>query len=133
MNIKFQLRCFAFVLFLCIPLTACSTAASYRDDRSAAELMTKIKAVVPSEAGYRSVESDYPDSAFGDDADTIKRNVSDWSVLVSDRSDAYPDQIMILHVDGASNQLSAVADAVRRYGDTQQTRSRDYFRMYYPN
>ena len=132
MTIQTKFRCMTFMLCLCAALTACSPARTYRNDYTAAQLMNDLAEAVPSEAGYRAVERDYLASNLGDDAKLIEQHVTDWDVRVSDRSDAHPDQIMILHVNDASDQLPAVTDAVHRYGEILQTRSRDYFRMYAP-
>ena len=129
------MKSYTIPLFLCVLLTlsACS-ATAYRDDRSAADLVSRIEAAVPTEDGYRPVEPDYLSaSAFGEDLDLIRTHVTDWAIALSDRSDTHPDEILVFHVkDGAPDTLRAVTDAVLRHKDRLRQRLSDYYRMYAP-
>ena len=132
--VKRKYSAFLSVLCLLLFLSACSPAAVYRDDRSAAEVLADVEKAVPSEAGYRSVEDDYlSPSTFGEDLTLLRSHVTDWAVAVSDRSDSNPDEILVFHVREATpEQLRAVTDAVRRYGESRRARLADYYRMYAP-
>lgn len=124
-----------FLLPICflLCLSGCATQ-SYRDDRTASEVLSEVERAVSSDATFHRAEEDYLSaSAFEEDVERLRQQVTDWAVALSDRSDSYPDEIAVFHVgDRLDDRVQDVAEAVRRHGESLRLRLGDYFRMYAP-
>ena len=126
-------RIFLLPICLLLCLSGCATP-SYRDNRSAADVLADVERAMPTETPYRRAEDDYlSESAFGEDLDILQQQVMDWAVALSDRSDCHPDEIAVFRVGNTPNdRVRDVSDAVKRHGDSLRSRLGDYFRMYAP-
>ena len=120
------------ILMILSLLTACDSN-KYRDDLTSAQVMDSIKAAIPSEEGYRQVSNSYISaSMWGENYTILLENVSDYCIIVSEKSDVNIDEVGVFHVKDSSKvtELKAIVEA---YVEGQTLRFRDLLASYNPD
>lgn len=86
------------ILMILTALVSCG-GDKYRDDLTSAQVMETIKAAIPSEEGYRQVSENYISaSMWGENYTVLLENVSDYCIIVSEKSDVNVDEVGVFHV-----------------------------------
>ncbi len=101
-----------------------------RDDLTSDQLMEKVLAAIPAEAGYIKEES-FLESDWGEGAQALLDHVSDRHIVISEDSANNVDEIGVFHVkkEAKVDELKAIVDA---YVQGRVLRYRDLLAGYNP-
>ena len=120
------------ILMILSLLTACG-GSKYRDDLTSAQVVESIQAAIPAEEGYRQVSGGYISaSMWGENYSTLLENVSDWCIIVSEKSDVNIDEVGVFHVSDSA-MVSSLKAIVETYVEGQTLRFRDLLASYNPD
>lgn len=120
------------LLLVLAALVSCG-GTQYRDDLTSAQVLDSVKAAIPSEEGYRQVSDAYISaSTWGENYTVLLENVTDYSIIISEKSDVNIDEVGIFHVSDSAKveELKAI---VETYVEGQTLRFRDLLISYNPD
>ncbi len=128
-------RFFALSLAMLMILTVLVSCGGdkYRNDLTSAQVMDQIKAVIPTEEGYRQVSDGYISaSMWGENYTVLLDNTTDHCIIVSEKSDVNIDEVGVFHVKDSAKveDLKAIVEA---YVEGQTLRFRDLLISYNPD
>ena len=112
-------------------VTACG-GDQYRNDLTSAQVVESIKATIPTEEGYRQVSDRYISaSMWGEKYTVLLDNITDYCIIVSEKSDSNIDEVGVFHVKDKS-MVQELKTIVEAYVTAQTSHFRNLLVSYNP-